>query len=195
MGLLCENGLSGCGNGSSSGNPEQSDRSGLDHGNRGDLHRGCRQQAVVRFWADDTLAVYFNDALLKAPEFGQNTCANQAIGCEPNEFWDLNATTTGGLDTLRLVAYQVGSGDNTTDNPFGVLYSGSVPELISTMSLGCRPGGLRCASLASAPQRLIATRPARIRVNVGRPIDRTALRLYACAGVKERRAMHQSSLP
>ena len=88
----------------------------------------------VRFWADDTLEVFFNDKLMKAAEFGQATCANQAIGCEPNEFWDLNATTTGGLDTLRLVAYQVGSGDNTTDNPFGVLYSGSVPEPM-TMSL------------------------------------------------------------
>ena len=67
----------------------------------------------VRFWADDTLAVFLNGVQVKAPVFGQDTCANAPIGCEPNEFWDLISTTTGGLDTLRLVAYQVGTGTDT----------------------------------------------------------------------------------
>lgn len=89
---------------------------------------GAGASLFVRFWADDTLAVFLNGVQVKAPEFGQDTCANQPIGCQPNEFWDLNATTTGGLDTLRLVAYQVGTGTNTSDNPFGVLYSGSYQE-------------------------------------------------------------------
>lgn len=104
----------------------------------------------VRFWADDTLAVYLNGVLLKAPEFGQDTCANQPIGCQPNEFWDLNAITTGGTDTLRLVAYQVGSGENTNDNPFGVLYSGTysqrntqtVPEPMTMSLVGAGLAGL-----------------------------------------------------
>ena len=82
----------------------------------------------VRFWADDTLAVYFNDVLMKSAIFSQGTCADQPIGCETNEYWDLNATSTGGVDILRLVAFQVGNGTDTSSNPFGVLYAGSFVE-------------------------------------------------------------------
>jgi hypothetical protein len=86
----------------------------------------------LRFWADDTLAIFFNGSLVKAPVFDQDTCASAPIGCEPDEFWDLFGTTTGALDTVRIVAYQVGTGTDTTTNPFGVLYSGTytpaVPE-------------------------------------------------------------------
>jgi hypothetical protein len=82
----------------------------------------------VRFWADDTMGVFLNGVPMQAPVFGQDICADQAIGCQPGEFWDLNATTTGGLNTLRLVVYQLGTGTNTSDNPFGVLYSGSYSE-------------------------------------------------------------------
>ena len=121
----------------------------------------------VRFWADDTLAVYFNDDLMKAPVFGQDYCADAPIGCESGEYWDLNTTTTGGLDTLRLVAYQVGTGEDTTSNPFGVLYAGSYvggahrhpdhsARADDDVADGCRPGVPRCTSLASTPQRLIA---------------------------------------
>ncbi len=40
----------------------------------------------VRLWADDTLRVFFNEVEVKAPVFGQNTCADAPIGCEPNEY-------------------------------------------------------------------------------------------------------------
>ena len=104
----------------------------------------------VRFWADDTLAVFLNGVQVKAPVFGQDTCANAPIGCEPNEFWDLISTTTGGLDTLRLVAYQVGTGTDTSSNPFGVLYSGgyadpagqTVPEPVTLSLIGAGLMGL-----------------------------------------------------
>ena len=79
---------------------------------------------AVRFWADDTLDIYFNGVLKKAAEFGQDTCANVPIGCQPGEYWDLTTTLTGGTDTIRIIAYQVGSGTDTTNNPFGLLYSG-----------------------------------------------------------------------
>lgn len=78
----------------------------------------------VRFWADDTLDIYFNGVLMQAGVFGQDTCANAPIGCEPNEYWDLNALLTGGNDVIRIIAYQVGTGNDTTSNPFGLLYSG-----------------------------------------------------------------------
>ena len=38
----------------------------------------------VRFWADDTLDVYFNGLLVRSAVFGQNICADGPIGCEPN---------------------------------------------------------------------------------------------------------------
>jgi hypothetical protein len=48
---------------------------------------------------------------------------------------NLNTTTKFGENTLQLVAYQVGMVDNPTDNPFGVLYSGSVVPEPMTLSL------------------------------------------------------------
>ena len=97
-----------------------------DHGNRGDASPGlpaarypCASGPTTRSRCSSTAQQ------MKAPVFGQDTCADAPIGCESGEYWDLNTTTTGGLDTLRLVAYQVGSGEDTTDNPFGVLYAGS----------------------------------------------------------------------
>jgi hypothetical protein len=108
----------------------------------------------VRFWADDTLAVYYNNVLMKAPVFTQSTCADMPIGCETNEYWDLNALSTGGLDTIRMVAFQVGTGTDTPSNPFGVLYTGSyhdvtrtVPEpmTLTLMGLGMAGVGFRRA--------------------------------------------------
>jgi len=90
---------------------------------------GAAGSAVtVRFWADDTLDVFFNGTLFQAASFSQDICSAVAIGCEPGEYWDLNALATGGTDTIRMVAYQVGGGADTGSNPFGVLYSGSYLE-------------------------------------------------------------------
>jgi hypothetical protein len=113
----------------------------------------------VRFWADDTLDIYFNNVLVKAAVFGQATCANAPIGCEPDEFWDLIGTTTGGLDTLRMVAYQVGTGTDPNSNPFGVLYSGTytpaqVPEPAALLLFGTA-----LASLAARVRRGPRLRP------------------------------------
>ena len=114
----------------------------------------------VRFWADDTLDVYFNGVLMQAAVFGQDTCANAPIGCEPNEFWDLNASLTGGIDVIRIIAYQVGTGTDTRSNPFGLLYSGRyadaphvenvVPEPVTFALLGM---GLAAAGVRRSRRR------------------------------------------
>ena len=54
-----------------------------DHGDHRNLHRRGGAPLNVRFWADDTLAVFLNGVQMKAPVFGQDICANAPIGCEP----------------------------------------------------------------------------------------------------------------
>jgi len=121
----------------------------------------------VRFWADDTLDIYYNNVLVRAAVFGQDICANAPIGCQPGEYWDLIDVTTGGTDTIRMLAYQVGTGPNPNSNPFGVLYSGtyteveqanSVPEPATLALFGV---GATVLSLRSLRKRTAGPRPRR----------------------------------
>lgn len=95
-------------------------------------------------WADDTAAVFLNGILLKAPTFGDATCAPAPIGCEPAEFAHFTEVLGPGTHTLTIVAYQYGSLQNTLDNPFGVLYSGNfqVPEPATLTLIGAGLLGL-----------------------------------------------------
>ena len=73
-----------------------------------------------------------------APNFSQGTCAIGAIGCQPGEQGLIQYTfATSGLHTIDIDIYQIGGG------PFGVLYSGHVPEpgtlaLLAFGALGTR---------------------------------------------------------
>lgn len=90
-------------------------------------------------WTDDTSDLYLNDVLVFPANFSQNICADGPIGCEPNEFFNLAALLGAGTHTIKMVSYQVGTGTDTTSNPFGLLYSGrvtGVPEPGSLALLG-----------------------------------------------------------
>ncbi len=90
----------------------------------------------LKVWADDTSQVVLDGNILKFANFTQNICADGPIGCQPNEFGLINVNLAPGPHTLDLYMYQVGTGGNTTDNPFGILYYGQVPEPASLLLLG-----------------------------------------------------------
>lgn len=93
---------------------------------------------ILKVWADDTAGVFLDGNQLFAPVFTQSTCSGQAIGCRPQDFALINTAITAGFHTLRFDTYQVGTGTNTTSNPFGLLYTGTAPSAVpepSTMAV------------------------------------------------------------
>jgi hypothetical protein len=80
---------------------------------------------TLNVWADDTADVLLDGVSLIAPKFTQGICSGQAIGCQPQDVGELSSTLTAGNHTLEFRVYQVGSGTDTTSNPFGLLYTGT----------------------------------------------------------------------
>jgi hypothetical protein len=94
--------------------------------------------AHIQVWADDTAAVYLDGVSQKAPVFTQSTCSGQPIGCRPQDVGTFDLTLDPSVPhMLRFDVYQVGTGENTTDNPMGLLFEGyAVPEPGSILLLG-----------------------------------------------------------
>lgn len=95
----------------------------------------------MRIWADDTTRVRINGVQVIAPNFTQDTCAGGSPGCQPHEFALISnfVFQTSGTQLLEFDLYQVGTGMNTTSNPLGLLYDGtltSAPEPASLALLG-----------------------------------------------------------
>jgi hypothetical protein len=85
----------------------------------------------MQIWADDTARVLIDGVALIAANFAQGTCAAGSIGCEPNEFGTIEYTfTTDGTHTLAFEVFQVGNGTNPNDNPFGLLYAGTLTAAV-----------------------------------------------------------------
>jgi hypothetical protein len=94
---------------------------------------------LLRVWADDTAKVVLDPPAtgLIEPVFAQNVCSGAPVGCRPEDgaFFDL--PISGGSHMLAFVMYQVGTGGDSTSNPFGLLFTGaSVPEPGTLLLLG-----------------------------------------------------------
>jgi hypothetical protein len=82
-------------------------------------------------WADDTARVLIDGSQVFAPNFTQNICANGQIGCTPVNGGVIDYVfLTGGQHTLAFDTFQVGSGLNTLNNPFGLLFAGELTDLV-----------------------------------------------------------------
>lgn len=95
---------------------------------------------MLDVWADDTAEVFIDGVSVLPPNFTQDTCADGPTGCEPGEngVVDFVFSSTG-VHTISFDVFQVGTGNNTTSNPFGLLYSGTVvpePTTLALLGLG-----------------------------------------------------------
>jgi hypothetical protein len=83
---------------------------------------------TLNVWADDTADVLLDGNYLMHAVFTQDICSGQAIGCRPQDVGAFSAPLSAGSHTLEFVLYQVGTGESTTSNPFGLLYTGTAPK-------------------------------------------------------------------
>ena len=106
---------------------------------------GIGDVLTLDVWADDTAEVLIDGVSQFAPNFTQSTCANGPIGCQPGENATINYVfAAAGTHTLDFELYQVGTGTTNSNNPFGLLYSGTlaVPEPVTLGLLGIALLGL-----------------------------------------------------
>jgi hypothetical protein len=104
----------------------------------------------LNVWADDTADVILDGNYLAHAVFTQSICSGQPIGCRPQDDGQFNVPLTAGNHELEFVMYQVGTGTDTTSNPFGLLFTGTapaaaVPEPAQALPLGCVSIGLALA--------------------------------------------------
>ena len=80
----------------------------------------------LNVWADDTATVKLDGTSLMDAQFTNTTCSGQPIGCVPTDVGDITANISAGSHELAFTLFQTGNGGDTTSNPFGVLFTGTV---------------------------------------------------------------------
>lgn len=82
-------------------------------------------------WADDTTDVLLDNTIVFNAVFTQSICSGQPIGCQTQDAGVINLPISAGNHVLSFQVYQVGTGTDTTSNPFGLLFTGTVPDTSS----------------------------------------------------------------
>jgi hypothetical protein len=92
---------------------------------------GAGDKLHLTVWADDTSQVLLDGVQVFAPNFTQNICADGQIGCTPSNGGVIDYVfSSGEHHTLAFNLFQVGTGTNTRDNPFGLLFAGQVDHVL-----------------------------------------------------------------
>ncbi len=82
---------------------------------------------TLNVWSDDTAGVYLDGTTIWDPVLSKNsTCSGAIIGCLPTDGGRQSLPLPAGTHTLTFEPYQVGTGGDTTSNPFGLLYKVTV---------------------------------------------------------------------
>ena len=79
---------------------------------------------MLNVWADDTSQVLLDGVSVFSAVFSQDVCSGQPIGCRPADFGVVSTAFEGGTHELEFRLFQVGTGTNSTSNPFGLLFTG-----------------------------------------------------------------------
>ena len=83
---------------------------------------------TLNVWADDSADVLLDGSYLAHAAFTQSICSGQSIGCRPQDDGVFNVQIGAGSHVLEFVLYQVGTGTDSSSNPFGILYTGTAPQ-------------------------------------------------------------------
>jgi hypothetical protein len=82
---------------------------------------------TFQIWADDAATVSLDGTVLLTAMFTPDQRQGQFGGFKPDSFGLISTPILDGTHTLTIEAFQVGTALDTTLNPFGVLFTGTVP--------------------------------------------------------------------
>jgi hypothetical protein len=97
---------------------------------------------TFKIWADDAVTVTLDGNVLLNAMFTPDQRQGQFGGFKPDSFGLISTPILDGTHTLSINAFQVGTGPNTTNNPFGVLFTGVYPEDPPPMQNNPEPASL-----------------------------------------------------